>query len=271
MVRRRRRTDHCDWAFAVSADGSHFVKKGQISHLGNVEDDHVVHDTAKVPSTACTTGTAAHEPLGLFCATSKDETDFDFGHAASLRSKGETYPGMYKFSHVFLEGGAWYMYYGNFVRPHCPDGTVRFATSSDGLHWTCRNKDLLKGHDGEVLKVADRLYIMYYGPQGYFDRRGCDIRAAVYAGDLNYLANIEERGEEIDCGSIPTDISGITIRLNLNETAWHLTVLYDHPAKRSRPNHTDVPRDGTGRSLAGAGSYPKPYLHLTGGKGGSNL
>ena len=39
--------NHCDWAFAASADGSHFVKKSRISHLGNVEDDHVVHDTAQ--------------------------------------------------------------------------------------------------------------------------------------------------------------------------------------------------------------------------------
>src|ERR1017187_4752789 len=37
---------HCDWGYAVSADGMHFVKKGQLSHLGNVEDDHVVHDKA---------------------------------------------------------------------------------------------------------------------------------------------------------------------------------------------------------------------------------
>jgi len=37
----------CDWGYAVSRDGAHFAKQGQISHLGNVEDDHVVHDTAK--------------------------------------------------------------------------------------------------------------------------------------------------------------------------------------------------------------------------------
>ncbi len=35
---------HCDWGYAESKEGRAFVKKGQISHLGNVEDDHVVHD-----------------------------------------------------------------------------------------------------------------------------------------------------------------------------------------------------------------------------------
>ena len=177
---------HCDWGFAVSADGSHFVKKGQISHLGNVEDDHVVHDAAK-SRYFMYYWDRRREPLGLCRAESPNETDFDFGHAATLKIAGES--AMHKFSHVFPDGGVWYMYYGNFVRPHCAGGTVRFATSSDGLHWTCRNKNLLKGHDGEVLKVADRLYIMYYGPQGYFDRRGCDIRAAVYAGDLKDLGS----------------------------------------------------------------------------------
>ena len=179
-------TDHCDWAFAVSADGSHFVKKARISHLGNVEDDHVVHDAAK-SRYYMYYWDRRRAPLGLMRAESANETDFDFARAATIKIEGEKYPGRYKFSHVFVDGGTWYMYYGNFNPPHCPDGTVRFATSSDGLHWTCRNKNLMKGHDGEVLKLADRLYIMYYGPQGYFDRRDCDIRAAVYAGDLMEL------------------------------------------------------------------------------------
>ncbi len=37
---------HCDWGYAGSADGVHFMKKGQFSHLGKVEDDHVCHDKA---------------------------------------------------------------------------------------------------------------------------------------------------------------------------------------------------------------------------------
>jgi hypothetical protein len=179
-------TDHCDWAFAVSTDGSDFDKKARISHLGNVEDDHVVHDVAKFRYYMYYWD-RRRAPMGLMRAESANETDFDFAHAATIKIEGETYPGKYKFSHVFLEGGVWYMFYGNFVWPRCPDATIRVATSSDGLHWKCRNKNLLKGHDGEVLKLADRLYVLYYGPQGYFDWRGCDIRAAIYAGDLKDL------------------------------------------------------------------------------------
>lgn len=179
-------TDHCDWAFAVSADGSHFVKKSRVSHLGNVEDDRVVHDAAK-SHYYMYYWDRRRAPLGLMRAESPNETDFDFGHAVPIKIEGEKYAGAYKFSHVFLDDGTWYMYYRNFGPSHCADGAIRFATSTDGLHWTSRNKNLLKGHDGEVLKVADRLFIIYYGPQGYFDRRGCDIRVAVYTGDLKDL------------------------------------------------------------------------------------
>lgn len=95
---------------AVSPDGSHFVKKGQISRLGNVEDIHVVHDTAKARYYLYYWD-RRREPLGLLRAESCNETDFDFGRAAPIKIEGEKYPGMYKFSHVFLDGGAWYMYY----------------------------------------------------------------------------------------------------------------------------------------------------------------
>jgi hypothetical protein len=44
------------------------------------------------------------------------------------------------------------------------------------------------GQDGEVLKVADDLWLMYYGPAGYFDQKGCDIRLAIYQGRLSALA-----------------------------------------------------------------------------------
>ena len=30
--------------------------------------------------------------------------------------------------------------------------------------------------DNPVLKVADDLWLMYYGPDGYFDQADCDIR-----------------------------------------------------------------------------------------------
>ena len=38
-----------------------------------------------------------------------------------------------------------------------------------------------------VLKVADGLYFLYYGPAGYFDQKDCDIRLAVYQGKLSAL------------------------------------------------------------------------------------
>jgi hypothetical protein len=79
------------------------------------------------------------------------------------------------------------MFYGDFLRPHCPESWVRLATSSDGLHWTSRNKRLVKGHDGEVLKLADDLYLMYYGPRNHFDAKDCDIRLAIYSGELKNL------------------------------------------------------------------------------------
>jgi hypothetical protein len=181
---------HCDWGFAVSEDGREFTKKGQISHLGDVEDVHVVHDEAN-KRYYMYYWDRRHEPMGLFRATSSNETDFDFADAEGLKIEGERYPGMYKFTHVFVEKGAWFMCYGNFLRPHCPNGTVRFASSPDGLHWTSRNRNLLAGHDGEILGVDDGLYLMYYGPQNHFDAKDCDIRLAIYNGDLGGLAQKE--------------------------------------------------------------------------------
>jgi len=175
-------SQHCDWGYAVSTDGVHFVKKGQLSHLGNVEDDHVVHDKA--------TGRylmyywdRKHEPRGLFRAQSPNETDFDFAHAEPVRIEGLKYPAMYKFTHVFQDGGQWYMFFGEFVRPGCKGCRTGYATSRDGLHWTVRDPNLLIGQDGEVLKVADDLWLMYYGPDGYFDQAGCDIRVALFKGE----------------------------------------------------------------------------------------
>jgi predicted GH43/DUF377 family glycosyl hydrolase len=173
----------CDWGFAVSEDGRKFIKKGQISHLGNVEDVHVVHDLY-TDLYHMYYWDRAYEPMGLFHATSPNETDFDFAKAENITIDGENYPGMYKFTHVIREGETWLMFYGNFVRPHCPDGTVRMAVSKDGHQWTSKNQNLIAGHDGEVLMTDDELYLMYYGPQGFFDRKDCDIRVAIYQGKL---------------------------------------------------------------------------------------
>lgn len=180
-------SDHCDWGFATSEDGTAFVKRGQISHLGNVEDVHVVRDAAG-GHYHMYYWDRAHEPMGLFHARSPNETDFDFAKAENITIEGEHYPSMYKFTHVIQKRDKWFMFYGNFVRPHCPDGTIRLAISNDGCHWTAVNKNLLPGHDGEALEAGDDLWFMYFGPQGYFDRASCDIRLAMYHGNLTSLA-----------------------------------------------------------------------------------
>jgi hypothetical protein len=79
------------------------------------------------------------------------------------------------------------MFYADFQRPHCPDALTRYATSTDGIHWQAKNKKLLEGHDAEMLKAADGLYLIYYGPQNHFDAKNCDIRLAVYNGRLSDL------------------------------------------------------------------------------------
>ena len=178
---------HCNWGFAVSKDGCHFEKKGKISNLNHVEDDHIVHDKIK-NRYYMYYWDRKHEPLALFRAESPDETNFDWKNAANLKIQGEKYPGQYKFTHVFVEDGTWYMYYANFVRPHCANSCTRYAISSDGIHWESMNRSLIAGQDAEILKVDENLYLMYYGPQGYFDAKDCDIRLAIYNGDLDDLA-----------------------------------------------------------------------------------
>jgi hypothetical protein len=178
---------HCDWGYAVSTDGVHFVKKGQISHLGNVEDDHVVHDHV-TRRYFMYYWDRKQEPKGLFRAQSPNETDFDFAHAEPIRIEGLNYPAMYKFTHVFQNDGQWHMFFAEFVRPGCKGCWTGYATSPDGLRWQAQNRQLLLGQDAEILKVADDLYFMYYGPDGYFDQKDCDIRLAVYKGKLSALA-----------------------------------------------------------------------------------
>ena len=51
-----------------------------------------------------------------------------------------------------------------------------------------RNPNLLVGHNGEVLKVADDLWLMFYGKDSLSDQAGCDIRVALYKGKLDDLA-----------------------------------------------------------------------------------
>jgi hypothetical protein len=176
----------CDWGYADSHDGTHFAKRGQISHLGQLEDDHVVHRAAGEPYYMYYWD-RQHEPYGLFRAESADETHFDFAQARPIHIDGEPADGMFKFTHVVVENGAWYMLYANFVRPTCADSTTRLAVSTDGLHWKSVNKNLFAGHDADILKLNDSLYLAYFGPQGHFDQKDSDVRVAILSGTLSDL------------------------------------------------------------------------------------
>jgi len=177
----------CDWAYAESKDGTHFAKKGRISNLGRVEDCHVVHDQAS-GKYRMYFWNRAFEPMGLFVAESDDEMHFDFAGARPIQIGDEHYPGRYKFTHVLQESGKWYMFYANFSRPHAWNAVTRLAVSEDGYHWKSVNRNLLIGHDADVIRADDDLYLVYYGPLGYFDARDCDIRLAVFQGSLDDLA-----------------------------------------------------------------------------------
>jgi hypothetical protein len=184
---------HCDWGYAVSTDGVHFLKKGQLSRLGNVEDDHVVHDPAS-GRYYIYYWDRKHEPQGLYCAESPNETNFDFAGAQPIQLTGLPYTNtMYKFPHVFKDGANWIMYFGKFVRPGCKECMTGFATSPDGLHWQVQNPGVMLCHDAFVLNLPDDLHLMYYGPDGYFDSKNCDIRLALFKGSLNDLIGKERK------------------------------------------------------------------------------
>jgi hypothetical protein len=176
------------WAYATSEDGTHFEKQGLIG-IGNqtgVEDCHVVCDPESgLYYMYYWWGWA--EPEGLFLVTSPTETGFDFNKRIPVRIEGDdSY--MKKFGHVIRDRHGWHMFYSNFVQPHCPNSITRYAWSEDGIHWQAKNRRLVKGHDSEVLKVADDLFLMFSSPQNGFDRAGTDVRLSVYNGTLQDLA-----------------------------------------------------------------------------------
>ena len=209
------------WAYAFSDDGSRFNKRGLIG-IGNqtgCEDVHVVRN----PDTGLYHLYYWHgwsEPEGLFLVTSFNETGFDFNEAVKLRIEGDDSL-MCKFAHVLHDEDGWHMFYSNFVRPHCPNSSVRYATSDDGVHWRAANKRLLAGHDADVLRVADELYLMAYSPQNYFDRKDCDIRLAVYNGRLPDLARPEPPPEPAG----PLSLGGKSYEVQLEED-WVCTLTF---------------------------------------------
>ena len=173
----------CNWGYAVSKDGSNFEKIGKISDLGEVEDIHVVHN-ADDGLYYLYYWDRDYEPMGLFCATSENETDFDFDNAVNITIENDYKEMMYKFTHVIKEGKRWYMFYADFVRPHCDNSKTRLAISADGINWKSFNKDLFSGHDAEILPLSETLLFAYYGPNRYFDRMECDIRVRIFTGDF---------------------------------------------------------------------------------------
>jgi predicted GH43/DUF377 family glycosyl hydrolase len=181
----------CDWAYAVSNDGTHFEKKGRISDLGHVADQHVVHDRAIGKYLMYYWDRALEPNGGLVVATSDDEIHFDFKNAQPIVIENEVYldpkNSRFKFTHVIQENDRWYMFYAKCTRPHAWDAVTSLAISDDGFHWKAVNRNLLLGHDAEVAKASDDLYLMFYGPLGYFDAMDCDIRLAIFQGRLDDL------------------------------------------------------------------------------------
>ena len=113
----------------------------------------------------------------------------------------------------------WHMFYANFVQPHCPNSYTRYATSKDGIHWQARNKRIIKGHDAEVLRVADDLYLMFYSPQNHFDRKDCDVRVAIYNGRLPDLISMHSHLKEEN----PMSLIGKTLTVNIdNESSVYI-------------------------------------------------
>ncbi len=52
---------------------------------------------------------------------------------------------------------------------------------------------VIEGDDPEILKMANDLYLLFYRPTEYHmgHEPGCDIRVAVFEGNLNELASTE--------------------------------------------------------------------------------
>lgn len=171
--------------YATSRDGTHFTQRRQISRYdrGNVGDMHVVHDTQSGKYYMYYLD-RNYKQSALFRAESLNETDFDFDNAVRIKVEGEE-TGC-RCPHVFIDGGVWYMYYG-----YKYEKRAGYATSADGVRWKTRNTAVIEGDDPEILKMADDLYLLFYCPTEYHmgHELGCDIRVAVFQGNLNELTS----------------------------------------------------------------------------------
>jgi predicted GH43/DUF377 family glycosyl hydrolase len=171
--------------YAVSKDGTHFTKKGKISNLpgGEMADMHVVHDKHSGRYYMYYWDRRFDIADRLRLAVSDNETGFDFENSIRIRIAGEQ-PG-HRYTHVFAAEGKWYMYYG------FDGGPTRsgYATSGDLVHWKARNTELAETEDAEILTVGKDLHFMFYCPAGFQDVADCDIRLAIFNGDLDDLAS----------------------------------------------------------------------------------
>jgi hypothetical protein len=176
--------------YCESLDGSNFTNRCQISHFtyakihgnhegrGNVADMHVAKNPSDNNYYMYYLARGAN-PSGLFCAISSDEKHFDFDNAQRIEIKGEV--GDYRNTHVFYENNKWHMFYG-----YKFETRTGYATSDDGLNWETKKRNVFLGDDAEILKIEDKLYLMYYLPGEYNlgHEAGCDIRVAIFKGDL---------------------------------------------------------------------------------------
>jgi predicted GH43/DUF377 family glycosyl hydrolase len=202
------------WAYAVSEDGSHFEKKGLIgkNNPTAAEDVHVVHDKES-NQYYLYYWHGIDEPDALRLVKSTTETDFNFNKRIKVVIEGDN-SFMKKFGQVIKDKDGWHLFYSNCVQPYCPNSIVRYARSNDGIHFKTINKKVLNGHDADVLRVTDDLYMMVYSPQKGFDAKGTDIRLAVYNGRLPGLAREWPESEE---GPLSLQGKEFTIDVGWNE------------------------------------------------------
>jgi hypothetical protein len=173
--------------YAESEDGIYFVKKGKLTNFDSerIADIHVLHDdlSDRYLMYFWNWGDLAVDESRLRLVFSTDETGFDFDKYLPISIEGED--GDHQYTQVFREGQSWYMFYG-----FEEEARAGYATSADGLGWKAQNTKLPGTEDAEVLKVAEKLYFMFYCPEGFQDKGKCDIRLGIYNGNLDDLAGV---------------------------------------------------------------------------------